>query len=54
MVTRLSGGNGWLLVVTSGYGWFWVVSFGYEWMGVVTGVSDPSMILFDYLWSYFR
>ena len=44
MVTRLSGGYGWLLVVTSGYGWFGVVSCGYEWMRVVTGVSDPSLI----------
>ena len=53
VVTSGDKGFGGLQVASGGYKWLWLVSCGYEWMRVVTGVSDPSMILFDYLWSYF-
>ena len=53
VVTSGDKAFGGLQVATGGYKWLWLVLGGFMWLRVVTGVSDPSMILFDYWCSYF-
>ena len=56
VVTSGDKGFGGLRVATGGYKWLWLVLGGFMWLRVDAsgyGVSDPSMIQFDYLWSYF-